>query len=190
MAQPQSDHPPLRDLHEFRAWVHGQEGRYEFVDGRITAMAGASRNHNDIQVNLIGEVRGRLRHGPCRVNGPDLLVKTAANGQRGRFPDASVTCEREDDPYLVTKPVVLFEILSPDSETRDRGEKWQEYQTLPSLQHYVLIAQEEMRVEHYRRIETGWHYQDIRGGEASLHLDPPGVELRLAELYDGVAFSG
>jgi Uma2 family endonuclease len=185
MAEPLAGEAPIEDLHAFRRWVHGQEGRHEFVDGRIVAMAGGSRGHNDIQVNLMGELRSRLRGGPCRANGPDLLVRTAANGRRGRFPDASVTCGPEEDPYLVTAPTALFEILSPESEARDRGEKWQEYQSLRSLRHYVLIAQDRLRVEHFRRIENGWHYQELSGPDAVLGLDPPGIALALRELYDG-----
>jgi Uma2 family endonuclease len=190
LAQPQPTHPAIRDIHDFRDWLHGQEGRFELVDGRIVAMAGASRVHNDIQINLILALGARLRGGPCRVNGPDLLVRTAESGRRGRLPDASVTCEPEDDPYLVTRPVVLFEILSPETEARDRGEKWQEYQTLPSLQHYVLIAQDHVRIEHYRRVEDGWHYQELLGQDTMLRLDPPGVEFRVGDLYEGVALTG
>lgn len=190
MAQPQPTCPEIRDIYDFRAWLHGQEGRFELVDGRIVAMAGASRAHNDIQINLILALGPQLRGGPCRVNGPDLLVRTEASGRRGRLPDASITCEPEPDPYLVTRPVVLFEILSPDTEARDRGEKWLEYQALPSLQHYVLIAQSHIRVERYRRVENGWHYRELCGPEAVLHLDPPGVRLRLADLYESVALAG
>lgn len=99
---------------------------------------------------------------------------------------ASITCEPEDDPYLVTRPLVLFEILSPETEARDRGDKWQEHQTLPSLQHHVLIAQDEVRVEHHRRVESGWHYREVRGRDAALRLDPPGVVVPLVDLYEGV----
>ncbi|MEK0083637.1 Uma2 family endonuclease [Benzoatithermus flavus] len=190
MAQPQPIYPEIRDIHEFRDWLHGREGRFEFVDGRIVPMAGASRAHNDIQVNLILAIGPQLRGGPCRVNGPDLLVRTAASGRRGRLPDASITCEPEIDPYFVSRPVALFEILSPETEARDRGEKWQEYQSLPSLQHYVLIAQDHVRVEHYRRIANGWHYQELCGRDAVLQLDPPGIELRLADLYEAVSLVG
>jgi Uma2 family endonuclease len=113
-------------------------------------------------------------------------VKTVPSGRRGRFPDASITGEREGHDYFVEKPVVLFEILSPDSLARDRDEKLEEYQAIPSVQHYVLIAQDRIRAEHYRRIDTGWHYRDLHGPEATLRLDPPGVGLRLGELYEGV----
>ncbi|MDX6752595.1 Uma2 family endonuclease [Geminicoccaceae bacterium 1502E] len=183
MAHPQADLPVIDHVDDFLDWVHGQEERFEFVDGRLLAMGGGSRAHNDIQVNLIGELRSRLPGGPCRVNGPDLLVRTAE--RRGRFPDASVTCEEEPERWIL-RPLILFEILSPDTEARDRGQKWLEYQALPSLRHYVLIAQDRSRVEHFRRMEAGgWHYLELEGAATQLRLDPPGLELRLADLYEG-----
>ena len=116
---------------------------------------------------------------------PARLASPSASGRRGRFPDASVTCEPEDG-NIVTKPLVLFEILSPETERGDRDVKWEEYQRLPSLRHYVLIAQDRVRMEHYRRVELGWHYQDLHGGHTSLVLDPPGPSLQLGDVYNGL----
>lgn len=118
-------------------------------------MAGGSVAHGTIHANLLRVLGDQLRGGPYRAHGPDLLVPTDRKNRRGRFPDASVTCSTETG-HRITRPVALFEILSPDSEPRDRGEKWLEYKALPSLLHYVLIAQDEVRVEHYRRESDGW----------------------------------
>jgi Uma2 family endonuclease len=175
--------PVLRTVDDFLAWVERQHERYELARGQLVLMAGGSAAHNDIQVNLLTALRARLRGGPCRPNGPDLLLRI--DDRTGRFPDASVTCGERGPNYL-TRPVVLFEILSESSEARDRGEKRREYQRLPSLAHYVLIDQAVARVEVYTRSEGRWLFQEIEGLDATLPLDAIGVTLPLAELYDGV----
>ena len=178
------DAPALRGIDDFLAWVQGQDGRYEFIEGRVVAMAGGSEAHNDVQVNLLSLLKTRLRGTGCKPNGPDLLVVTAPN-RRGRFPDASVSCGREDEGRI-TRPVVLFEILSPESEARDRGEKLLEYRTIPSLCHYVLIAQDAARVEVYGREGAVWTHAVIEGLDAVLPLPAIGVEVPVRGLYDGV----
>ena len=185
MADPAEESPLLADLDDFVAWLAGRTGRYEFLDGRIVAMAGGSELHNDIQVNLLAALKRKLRGGPCKPNGPDLLVRTDTAGRRGRFPDASVTCGRESGRY-VTRPVAVFEILSPETELVDRTEKRREYQAIPSVAHYVLIGQDVRRVEVYSRDGAGWRFREVEADAEPLRLDPPGIELTLAELYDGL----
>lgn len=176
---------PIENVEDFWRWLQHHEGRYELVDGRIVAMAGGTVTHSNIQTNLILAIGNRLRGGPCRVNGSDILVRTKETGRRGRFPDVNITCERETG-VLITRPLVLFEILSPDTEITDRSEKLREYQAMPSVMHYVLVAQDAMRVEIYSRDAAGWRYAELEGDTAGLALDPPGVAVPLAEIYEGV----
>jgi Uma2 family endonuclease len=180
------DAPLLRDVDDFLDWVEGQRQRYELVAGRVVLMAGGSEAHNDIQVNLLAALKRRLAGGPCKPNGSDLLVRSDA--RTGRFPNASVTCGREGRNFI-TEPVAIFEILSPATELLDRTEKRRDYQRLPSLRHYVLIAQDAPRVEAYTRVEGGWRFAEIEGLAAELGLETLGdVVLPLAELYDGLSF--
>jgi Uma2 family endonuclease len=185
MAEITGNAPVLDDVEDFLAWLAGQEGRYEFVDGRIVAMAGGSERHNDIQMNLAVAIGSRLRGGPCKVNGPDLLIRTDRPGRRGRFPDISISCGRENGRYI-TRPVVVFEVLSEETELLDRSDKRREYQSLPSLAHYVLVAQDMPRVEVYSRRGGQWLFTEIEGLDALLPLDPPGIALPLAEIYAGL----
>jgi Uma2 family endonuclease len=189
MAQVAEDAPLLDDIEDFLAWLAGQEGRYEFVDGRILAMAGGSERHNDIQVNLVLTVGTRLRGGPCKVNGPDLLVRTDRPGRRGRFPDASISCGRENGRYI-TRPVVIFEILSEETELVDRSDKRREYLTIPGLSHYVLISQDLPRVEIYSRESGQWLFRELEGARSVLSLDPPGISFPLFELYADLDLPG
>ncbi len=106
----------------------------------------------------------------------------------GRFPDASVTCGREGRNY-VTAPVAIFEILSPATELLDRTDKRRDYQRLASLRHNILIAQDAARVEVYTRSRRGWRFEEIEGPDSVLALEAFGIELSLAEIYDGLSFS-
>jgi Uma2 family endonuclease len=177
--------PMLADVDDFLAWVQGQRERYEFVGGRLVMMAGGSEDHNDIQINLLTSLKRRLRGGPCKPNGSDLLIRI--DDRTGRFPDASVTCGREGKHYL-TAPVANFEILSPATELADRTDKRRDYQRLESLRHYVLIAQDAPRVEMYSRTVGGWRFQELDGLEAALSLEALEITLPLAEIYDGLSF--
>ena len=177
--------PPLADLDDFLAWVEGQRERYEFVGGRLTLMAGGSEAHNDIQINLLTALRQRLRGGPCKPNGSDLLIRI--DDRTGRFPDASVTCGREGGHY-VTAPVAIFEILSPATELLDRTDKRRDYQRLASLRHYVLIAQDAPRAEIYSRTGQSWRFEEIDGIATALPLEALAITLPLTEIYDGLSF--
>jgi Uma2 family endonuclease len=179
--------PVVRDLDDFLRFQRGREERYEFVDGRLVAMAGANLRHNDIQANLLLAIGPRLRGGTCRVSGSDTLVKTDRPGRRGRFPDLTIRCEPENDKW-VERPLVLIEVLSPETELVDRGPKLQEYRAILSLRHYLLVSQDRPLVEVYSRRGDGWTYAALDGLEASLHLDPPGIELSLQDVYAGVAW--
>ncbi len=178
--------PVLADVDDFLAWIQGQRERYEFVGGRLVMMAGGSEDHNDIQVNLLAALKRRLRGGPCKPNGSDLLVRI--DERTGRFPDASVTCGREGRSY-VTAPVAVFEILSPASELADRTEKRRDYQRLASLRHYVLIAQDAPRIEAYSRGRRSWRFEELEGLDAVLSLEAFGIELPLAEIYEGLSLA-
>jgi Uma2 family endonuclease len=184
--EPAVHHPPLRDVDAFLTWVETQRERYDFVRGRLVMMAGGSETHNDIQVNLLAALKARLRAGPCKPNGSDLMVRI--DDRTGRFPDASVTCGREGGNRICA-PVVIFEILSSSTEAEDRGEKRRDYQRLASLRHYVLLSQGAVRAELLTRTERGWLLQEFEGPAAELPLEALSVALPLAELYDGVTLA-
>lgn len=178
--------PLLADVDDFLAWVEGERERYEFVSGRLTLLAGGSEVHNDIQINLLTLLRQRLRGGPCKPNGSDLLVRI--DDRTGRFPDASVTCGREGGHHI-TAPVAIFEILSPATELLDRTDKRRDYQRLTSLRHYVLIAQDAPRAEVYTRTERGWRFEELEGFDTAISLEALEITLSLAEIYDGLALT-
>jgi Uma2 family endonuclease len=175
-------HKSSMTLDEFLAWENEQELRHEFVDGEIYAMVGGTRAHNIIALNLAFMLRNQLWPRGCEVFSEN--VKLLA-GPHVFYPDVIVSCTADDlDPALVRRPVLLAEVLSSTNEAYDRGQKWHEYQAhLPSLQAYLLVAQNQPRVDLLRRSGDGWHSTTHVGLDAVIELSDPPCRLRLAEIY-------
>jgi Uma2 family endonuclease len=173
---------------EYLAFERASELKHELRDGEIVPMVGAKRPHNEISANAILMVRGAFRGRNCRAYGPDMRVK--ANGNY-TYPDLSALCgtgefeDDEDDTLL--NPSALFEVLSPSTELYDRGEKFEHYRQIPSLTDYLLIAQDRVHVEHYRRQPDGsWNLREYRALEDVVRLESLGCDLPLRDLYDKV----
>lgn len=181
MAEPALNTPFFSDVDAFLRWAETRDERFEYVEGRVRAMAGASRRHARIALNVGVELSLRLRDGPCAPFGPDLAIRTGA--ARSRLPDASVVCGDGPERYA-DDPVMVVEVLSPSTEAEDRGAKLREYLALPSLRHYLLLAQDAPHAELYSRADDGgWRYEVVADPLAVLRLPGIGVELPLAALY-------
>ena len=128
--------------------------RREYVNGEIFSMSGASRAHNLITGNISGELRNILKGGGCEVYANEMRVSTPITTSYF-YPDVVVVCDEprfEDDVFdTLLNPIILVEVLSLTTETYDRGEKFGHYRQLTSLQEYILVAQDKICVEHYRR---------------------------------------
>src|SRR6185437_15178443 len=173
-----------RTAQEYLAWERQQPEKHEFHDGEVFAMAGATFEHNQIVINVGAELRSALRDKPCRVCASDLRVRVPATGLY-TYPDASVVCGRPEfeDGSLDTllNPLVLVEVLSESTQDYDRGTKFTNYRTIPSLREYVLISSDQVLVEHYTRGDDGlWVLRDHRAG-ARLALPSVGCELAVDE---------
>lgn len=157
----------------------------EWVNGEITAMAGASESHNLIAANAVRALGNLLVPKGCRVYGSDMKVHTG--GGANFYPDASIVCGPREfyagRTSVILNPLVIVEVLSPGTQDADRGEKWAEYQTVPSLQDYVLVAQDKSEVWLYSRDGDGWRFQAVRGLDAGVVLPSVSVTLRLSDLY-------
>ncbi|MCS6779493.1 MAG: Uma2 family endonuclease [Geminicoccaceae bacterium] len=185
MAEAIATAPILRDVEDFLAWAETRPERWQFVEGRLVMMAGASDPHDFLTVNTIALLREKLRGTPCRPHGPDRGVRI---GRRNFYlPDASVSCRRADGSFA-SEPVLVVEVLSPATERDDRGVKWRNYQTLASLRHYLLLSQDEPLAELFTRGEEGWIYTRHEGLEATVPLAAMGIELPLSELYADIVF--
>lgn len=161
--------------------------RHEYLAGQIFAMAGASEEHNLIAGNIYALLRPHLRGSDCRAFVSDMKVKVRVeNVDIFYYPDLLVTCDSQDrERYFKTRPCLIVEVLSDITETTDKREKRINYQTLDSLQEYILISQDEVKIEVYRKDEGNWSMQSL-GKNDDLQLKLVGLNLTMAEIYEDV----
>lgn len=157
--------------------------RHEYVDGEVFAMGGGSLRHNEITLNIVVALRAAARDRGCRTYSADVKVRVdAANAYY--YPDVVVTCAPADGhKYVVNAPTLIVEVLSDSTEAVDRREKRANYQTIPSLQEFVLVSQNERLVEIYRRDGNCWIAESTT--EGAVALNALGVTLALDEVYAG-----
>jgi Uma2 family endonuclease len=175
---------------EYLHLENSTEWKSEFFNGQIYAMAGASPNHVRLSGNAYHTLRTQLVGSSCEAFNSDRRVQISETSAYV-YPDVTVACPpvqfSEHDPNALTNPTVLIEVLSPSTEAHGRGDKWAHYQRFTSLCDYVLVAQDQMRLEHYQRQEDGsWRYSVAEGEDAFLPLDSIGCQFRVSEVYERV----
>jgi Uma2 family endonuclease len=162
------------------------ETKSEYYNGEMFAMSGASAEHSRLTVRIGALLDRHLTGGHCVPFSADLRIQVTAGYV---YPDLSVVCgepKLADDQFdSLLNPTLVVEILSPSTERWDRGKKSKLYRSIPSLQEYVLISQEEPHVEIYRR-GTPWVYDEAAGMDATIELTSIGYTLRLRDLYEGI----
>ncbi len=173
---------------EYLALEEASNVRHEFLDGQIYGMPGGTPEHAALATALGGIIFGQVRGGPCRSYASDLRVRVAETGLV-TYPDLTVVCgpiERDtQDSNAVANPTLLVEVLSPSTEGSDRGDKFEHYKRLASLEQYVLLAPAERRVEIWTRGDEGWSSAMIL--EGAVVLESINVTTTVAEIYDAAA---
>jgi Uma2 family endonuclease len=171
----------------YLAWEAQQETRHEYLDGDILCMSGSTLPHNDLAINLLVLIRPTVRIKDCRINMADAKVNvTELNAYF--YPDLVVSCRPEDlaAQDAIRYPTLIVEVLSPGTRDYDRGDKFKFYQSLPSLQEYVLIDGDRVAVEYFQRGEGRmWLYTRYEAGE-TLTLHSLGIEVAVDAIYEGV----
>jgi Uma2 family endonuclease len=186
---PQQRRTSLKDYLE---WEERSGAKHEFYQGQIFAMAGASVEHNIIAGNVLAHLHNQLRGKGCRPFGSDQRLKVEREGLF-TYADVSVFCgeiiKANDDPLSAINPRVIVEVLSGSTESKDRRRKLKLYLQLDSLREYILIAQDEARIDKLIRNDDGtWTMSIVEGRAAWLELESIGCRLAMAEIYDGVKF--
>lgn len=176
---------------EYLAWERKSDTKHEYLHGEIIAMSGASRAHSLIVTNISGELYIQLKGGICEVHTNDMRVRTHPEISYF-YPDVVVVCGEprfEDSTFdTLLNPIVLVEVLSPSTQAYDRGEKFKNYQQLTSLREYILVSQDEVRIERYRRQEMQWKLTEFRSLGGVLSLASIECELSLDDIYRRVKF--
>lgn len=174
---------------EYREGEEMSPVKHEWFGGEVFAMAGGTFNHTRICSNLGRFLGNRLSGRRCDAHNGEQRVKVEATGLN-TYPDAVIFCppsrfEGTGDSTLLT-PTVLFEVLSQSTETYDRTRKFDAYKLIGTLSDYVLIDQNEIRVEHFRRTTDGWLLRVWTSRSDVLDLASVEVELPLEEIYENL----
>jgi Uma2 family endonuclease len=176
-------------LEDFIAAAEASAEPMEFVGGQIVAVTGSSLEHGIIAANLIAVSQVALRPRGCRA----IASLVSARPDEGAFlPDLVAYCgtplmKRVRGVALLLNPVLLAEVLSPSTADYDHGTKWQHYRRIESLQEYLLVHQDQPRVERFTR-QGGrfWLFSEAEGLQAQIQIESLGITLALADIYEGV----
>ena len=180
-------------LKEYLELESAGDQKYEFHDGYITAMAGGTLKHGQIQTNLSREVSNALIRANKSCSAYSSDVKVAIDrANRYFYPDLSVVCGESHTspwaPHGLANPLLIVEVLSEGTEAFDRGRKFFYYPQIDSLREYVLISQESAMVDvYFRREDDIWQLQSYSGATGAIPLQALGIEISLEEIYRGVA---
>jgi len=138
-------------VEEYLAFERAADNKHEYDDGEIIAFAGASRQHNLVGGNTFRHLGNQLEGRPCEVYMTEMLVRIATT--KYVYPDVVVVCDEpefaDEEFDILLNPTVIIEVLSPTTESRDRGDKLQYYGALERVKDYLLVAQDRIRVDHY-----------------------------------------
>jgi Uma2 family endonuclease len=176
---------------QYLALERKAEFKSEYYDGIITAMAGAGRAHILITGNLSQKIGNQLKNRPCETYISDMRVLVSRSGLY-TYPDLIVVCGEprflDDESDTLLNPTVNIEVLSPTTESYDRGKKFSHYRRLESLKEYVLVAQDEAFVERYSRQGDIWQLSDWTSMDESLSLASIDCIIPLREIYARIDF--
>jgi Uma2 family endonuclease len=181
---------------EYLAIEEKAEFKSEFFDGvmypvypvdELTGMAGASVEHNRIKENLVVELGGAFRRGPCETFSSDQRVQLTPTGMYA-YPDIVVVCGPPEFAAhartTITNPQVVIEVLSPSTESYDRGLKFAQYRRQPTIREVVFVWQDTVRIERYVRQPSGdWLLTEFDDPAGTFALATVPAAVPLADVY-------
>lgn len=187
--QPDDNNRRFMTEAEYLEFTANNEGRYEFANGEVFDMVGGSINHAEICSNLVRNLGNQLIDQNCSALTSDARIFI---GKKiiYRYPDVTVYCGKreylQEQTTTLLNPVLVIEVLSPSTEKKDRGEKFEDYTHIPSLQAYVLVSQHKPKIELFSRYKDGkWLYEVAEGLDANLtvSLENSDVTILLDDVY-------
>ena len=164
----------------------------EYYKGEMFAMSGAGLNHNKITTNIIRELGSELKNTDCSIFGSDMRIKVSEKGLF-TYPDVSIV-KSEIELYdeitdTILNPVVILEVLSKSTQRYDRGGKFMLYKEIDSLEEYILVSQNEIKIEHYiRQNVSDWHKTEINNTEQEIFLKSISCSIKVSDVYFKVYF--
>lgn len=176
-------YPDAISIDDYLLSEESNEIKHEYLDGQIVAMTGASRKHVLLTMSLSALLHARSRAHGCQLFASDMKLRLDHAGETYfYYPDLLLTCADDDrHPLYCNQPCLLIEVLSPSSERIDRREKRLAYSLLPSLREYLIVDQDQMRIDLHRRTEQGWTHSTH--SEGVIHLDCLDCDIALNDIY-------
>ncbi len=175
---------------EYLAYEQETGIKHEYIDGEIYAMTGGTGRHGLIASNMGGALYQRLRDNPCRAYSSD--VKIHISNTKFVYPGVSVVCGEaqfaDDEQSRLTNPVMIVEVLSPSTADYDRGQKFDFYKSVTSVQHYLLLEQNTLLARLYTRRDKGWFLQEFTDSDDELPLNALEITVPLRDVYLDVVF--
>lgn len=190
----QPDYTRRYTVEEYLALEEASDIRHEYYHGEIFPLdtpenkAGGTKRHNLVVQNCVVALRNALRGRGCAAFAENVRV-AVDEGEHYNYPDVVVSCAPADrtDLRTVHQPVLIVEVLSASTEARDRGWKFQQYQQIASLQHYVLISQQRYLVECYTRTSSeNWLLTSVRELSQEVELTALQSTIAMAAIYEDI----
>lgn len=173
-------------VEEYLKYEKDSPVKHEYVDGQLYAMAGTSATHNRIARNICNRLDAHLAEDKCEPFISDMKVYVSQT--LFYYPDVFVACD-DPDPYYRRQPILIVEVISPSTERIDRHEKLTAYKGVPSLQEILLVAQDRVQIELFRRQPNGgWQTEVLTELDEEFQLLSVGLTLRVAQVYRRVQF--
>ena len=182
--------PPMLTVEEYFALEAVEnERRYEYIDGEIFDMTGGTNNHSAIKINVMGTLFSQLYDSDCTLRNSDMRVKISDS--RYVYPGLSAVCgapQLEDSNTTLINPVLVVEVTSPASLHYDRARKREFYDSVPSIQAYLVIDQHRVFIDLHTRTGPRWLWQEFSDLDAVIPIEILGCRLSLSEVYGGISF--
>ena len=173
-------------LQEFLDWENQQVERHEFHRGEVVEMVDARRVHGIISLNIAASLQTQLKVSPCQVFASSMKIRIGADTIL--YPDVFVTCDAADlrTDQVFTAPTVVVEVLSPPTQSYDRGSKFTLYRSLPSLREYMLVDPDTREVQLFRRGADGLFTLHDLTGRPNITVESIACELLADDVFDGI----
>lgn len=180
-------------LEDYLELEKSKNEKFEFWDGEVWSMSGASFNHNLVVRNLNTEIDLQLREKGCSAFPSDLRIKVPAYLPY-RYPDLTALCgkaeiEKIGGIDMLVNPQLIVEVLSDSTEAFDRGDKFSYYKSIESFTEYLLIAQHRPHVSHFVKHGDGfWMNLEYNDLSNEIELKSVPCKLSLEAIYRDVSF--
>ena len=180
----------LLSISEYLLSEEKSQTKNEYVAGRLIAMAGNTRAHGEIQMNLIALLIGFLKDTPCKVLSPETKVRPE-KFRSYRYPDVMVACDpsfADEKLATVLNPKVIFEVTSDSTQHNDHYNKLTEYASIDSMRQYVIVSQQSAGALIYQRqdVEHPWMLKFAAGLEESIDIPSLKLSIPMRDVYAGV----